>query len=149
MGIVKCKSVLIESMPQYKHNTKQFVISVATTGGGQYKATVPKRLMESLTQEGVTEIAGRFSLGENKLTLTEEYCVITVDHLLSKWWDTHIPLSAQDEEDLRELDWDDLLHAIGVDIRDYEEKKPIVGDYDRTDIYATGTVWVHFTESNE
>ena len=133
-------------MPQYKATTKEFVISVATTGGGQYKATVPKRLMKSLTQEGVTEITGRFSLTENKLTLTEEYRVVTVDHLLNKWWDTHIPLSQQDDEDLRNMDLDDTLTAIGIIVRDYEGKKVIIGDIEKQNIYETGTIWIAFVE---
>lgn len=137
-------------MPKYKQDAKDFVISV-TSSTGQYRATVPKRLMERLAEDGVTEIVGRFSLRENELVLNEEYRVVSVDHLLSKWWDTHIPVSSPDypehydgEDAMREKDMDELLTAIGIEV-DWQGRSVHLGDWDDK-TYGTDTIWIAFVE---
>ncbi len=52
--------------------------------------------------------------------------IITLDELLTQWWDTHL----ETKEELNRLDWDEILEAIGISIEDYEGKVPIVNDFD-------------------
>lgn len=62
---------------------------------------------------------------------------ITVEELLSKWWDTHL----ETKDEVNALDWDGLLNAIGINVTEYKGKFPIIGDFD-TD---GRTVHVSFT----
>jgi len=53
---------------------------------------------------------------------------VTVKQLLSQWWDTHL----DSRERLDAMDWDELMHAIGIEIDDYEEMVPVVIDHDNS-----------------
>jgi len=51
---------------------------------------------------------------------------VSIEDLLSQWWDTHI----DSRERLDALDWDQLLDAIDIEIDDYEGILPQISDYD-------------------
>jgi len=111
-------------MPKYTHDETEFRISIAKSGG-QYRATVPKLLIDRLAD--AVAITGHFTIRGNELVLQERSRVITVAHLLDQWW--ALP-AGMTREDVDALDWDQLLAVLGVQVEDYEGKHIVIGDFD-------------------
>lgn len=133
-------------MPKYPRGTQRFTVNIQTLerhdGAKRYRVELPKQLMDRLGS-GVSEITGRFRLDERFLVLQEKARVVTAEHLCDKWWDTHVPNERRDE--IRFMDWDDLLVTIGVECNNCAGRDIRIGDFDET-TYETGTVWVTFNE---
>jgi hypothetical protein len=111
-------------MPKYTRNETEFRISIAKSGE-QYRATVPKLLMERLSD--AVAISGHFMIRNGEIVLTEKTRTITITKLLSQWW----PLPAGVTRDqVSDMDWDQLLEVLGLEVDDYEGKHITVGDFD-------------------
>jgi len=111
-------------MPKYTQNQTEFRISIAKSGG-QYRATVPKLLIDRLAD--AVAITGHFTIRGDELVLEERSRVITVTKLLDQWW--ALP-AGMTREDALALDWDQLLSVIGIQVEDYEGKHIAIGDFD-------------------
>jgi hypothetical protein len=126
-------------MPKYKKDAREFKLKVINDGQ-RLNITIPG-VLHSRLLKGVVELHGRFVLREREMVLYEEYRTVTVEHLVSQWWDTHVI----DREELNDIDWDDLLSVIGLDVADIQGKEIIISDFDNT-TYGTGTWWISFSE---
>ena len=111
-------------MPKYTEHASEFRISIARSAG-QYRATVPKVLMDRL--DDAVAIMGHFTIRANELVLQEKSRVITVAKLLDQWWPLPVGVT---KEDVLAMDWEQLLSTLGVQVEDYEGKKIVIGDFD-------------------
>ena len=126
-------------MPKYTPNQTEFRVSIAKSGG-QYRATVPKLLIERLAD--AVAITGHFTIRGDELVLEERSRVITVTKLLGQWW----PLPAGvTREDALNMDWEELLATIGIQVENYEGKHVVIGDFDSK---TYDTLHVVFNEEN-
>lgn len=132
------KKPLWEPDVQNEYTRKLQVLS-RHDGGKRYRMEIPKDLADAMN--GVKQIVGSFSLRAEKMMLRERYRVVTTQHLLGQWWDTHIPPERRDQ--IEEMDWDDLLATIGVQCPDCSGRDIRIGDFDERE----GTVWIAFKET--
>lgn len=125
-------------MPKYKKDATDFSIAISI-GANQYRATIPKLLMQRL--EEAVEIVGQFTLREGELVMRAEYMVVTVAQLLDKWWG--LPAGVTKER-VQEMEWDELLNAIRIfEVQDASGRDIVISDYDDT---TYDTLHVSFSE---
>jgi len=127
-------------MPKFKGSTTVFRLTVSTDSQ-RSKITIPRMLHSQLGND-IKQIKGTFILREKEMILIEETKTVSLKHLLSKWWDTHII----ERTDLDNLDWSELLSAIGITVKPHKKKLFLISGYDNT-TYDTGTWWVSFSIS--